>query len=142
MRNGFTLIELLVIIALILIIGLMSVSFYSRSITQNAVANSEDQLVGELRKAQIYSMMGRQNGAWGVNYGSNTITLFQGSTYAGRDTAFDETSSVNTNVSISGFTFLTFFRMTGTPSATPTITVSGNNNSKTITINAQGVVSK
>jgi len=141
-QDGFTLVELIIVVALITIISAMSVAFYSRFLTQNAVANTVDQLVGEFRKAQLYSMMGRQNGTWGVAYNSNKIQLFQGNTFATRNTAFDESFSVNTNISITGFTELTFTKATGTPSASPTITVAGNNNTKIITINSLGVISR
>jgi len=141
-QNGFTLIELLVVIALIALLSLTSVSFYSRSIAQNAVSNAEDQLAGELRKAQLYSMMGRRTGTWGVHYSANTIVLFLGSSFAARTTAFDETVTVSSNVTISGFTELTFAHVTGIPTATPTIVITQNNNTRTITINSQGVVNK
>lgn len=140
--DGFTLIELLLVISIIMVIGTMSVVFFSRFLTQNSVANVSDQLIGQLRKAQIYSMMGRQNGGWGVQFGSNTITLFQGNTYATRNTAFDETFSVNSNISISGFSEIDFTKTTGSPSTTGTYTISGNDTSKQITINSQGVVSR
>lgn len=139
---GFTFIELFLSVSFVLILLLLAVPFYSRFFAQNDVANTADVLVGSLRKAQLYSMMGRRNGTWGVNYSSNTITLFQGSTFATRNSALDERFSVNSAVTITGLTQLTFVRVTGTPSATPTITVAGNNNKKTITINGQGVVSK
>lgn len=137
LSSGVTIIELLIVILLISTIGLLSAPFYSRFLTQNAVENTKDQLVGSFRKAQVYSMMGRQNGTWGVRYGSNTITL-----YLSGNSAFDEIYNVNTNIAIGGFTEITFARITGLPSASPTITISGGNNTKTITINSQGVVSK
>ena len=140
--KGFTLIELLLVIAVVFIISFLSVPFYARFFTQNAVANTVDQLVGEIRKAQIYAVSGKQNGSWGVHFGSNQIVLFQGNSYASRNTAFDESFSVNSNVIVSGLSDVIFSRMTGTPSATPTITISGNGNTKTVSINGQGVVSK
>lgn len=139
---GFTLIELILVIAISFIIGIVAVPFYSRFFTQNAVSNTTDQLTAELRKAQMYSMMGKQNGSWGVNYASNVITLFQGSSYAGRNTAFDEKFNVDNGSSIGGFTSVTFTRGTGTPSATQSITIIGNTVSKIITVNSQGVVNK
>jgi len=139
---GFTFIELIFSLSFVLILSLLAVPFYSRFFAQNDVVNTTDRLVGSLRKAQLYSMMGRQNGTWGVNYSSNTITLFQGSTFSTRNSALDERFSVNSAVTIAGLTQLTFARATGTPSAAPIITVSGNSNTKTITINGQGVVSK
>ncbi len=140
--SGFTLVELLLVISIIIIIGTFSVVFFSRFLTQNAVANTQDQLIGEIRKAQLYAMMGKQNGNWGVNFLSNKITLFQGNSYSGRNNVFDETFSVNANISVAGFTGVIFTKTTGLPDTTGTYTIIGNDTSKPITINSQGVVSR
>lgn len=141
MNKGVTIIELLLVIAIISTLGILSVSFYARFITQNEVLNTVDRLVGSFRKAQIYSMMGKENGAWGVKYTASpkTITL-----YLTEDSGFDETFSVNSNIAIVGFTDILFAKGTGLPniSGQTTITISGGNNSKTININNQGVVSR
>jgi len=139
---GFTLIELLLVISIVLIIGTFSVVFFSRFLTQNAVANSQDQLITELRKAQIYAMMGRQNGNWGVKFGSNKITLFQGNSYDTRNNAFDETFTQNPNIAISGFSEIVFAKATGLPSTSGTYTITGSDSSKQITVNSQGIVSR
>lgn len=139
--NGFTLIELIIIVAIVLILGTSSYSFYSRFFLQNEVSNTTDQLSGQIRKAQIYAMSGRQNGNWGVHYTSPTLSLFQGNSYATRNPAFDEVIAINNNVTISGFTEIIFARKTGIPSSTPTITISGGNTEKTLTINTQGITS-
>lgn len=137
--KGITIIELLIVILLISTLGVMSVSFYSRFLTQNAVDNATTRLVNSLRKAQIYSMSGRQNGVWGVKYTTSPkeITL-----YLTGNSAFDESFTVSSNITVGNFTDISFARVTGTSSASSTITISGNNNSKTITINNQGVVSR
>ncbi len=148
--NGFTLIELLLTVSIISVIGILSTGFYSRFLLQNAVANTSDQLIADLRKAQMYSMTGKYNltnTTWGVRYGSNTITLFLGSSYATRNSAFDETFTVSPSVTISGFTELVFAKTTGlptggNPSNTPTIVISGGSSSKTITVNSQGIASR
>src|SRR6266567_3705331 len=137
--SGFTLIELLLVISIVLILGTMGTALGSRFLTQNGVANASDQLIGDFRQAQMNAMMGKKNGNWGVNYSSNKITLYLGTSYAARTTAFDTTFTVPTSITISGFTDLDFYRMTGTASATPTITISGSGETKTITVNSQGV---
>ena len=139
--EGFTLIELLLVISIVLIIGTFSVVVFSRFLTQNAVANTQDQLIGQLRKAQIYAMMGKQNDSWGVRFGSNTITLFKGPSYALRNTAFDETFSENANIS-TNFTEIFFIKTTGLPSITGTYTITGNDSSKQVIVNSQGVTSR
>ena len=139
---GFTLIELLVVVGIMTTLAFMSVSFYSRFFLQNAVANTVDQVVGTLRKAQTYSMMGKNDDKWGVNYSASKITLFKGSAL-GVNPAFNESFTVNSNVTITGLTETTFARGTGIPSGILSITVSStNNNSKTITVNSQGVTSE
>lgn len=140
--RGFTLIELLLVISIVLIIGTFSAVFYTRFLTQNAVSDTQDQLIGQLRKAQIYSMMGKQNGAWGVKYSSVTkkITL-----YLTGNSAFDENFTTNNNVIINGFSDLSFTRITGLPpggSYPLTYTIIGNGLSKQVIVNSQGVISR
>lgn len=141
--RGFTLIELLLVIAIVSIIAMLSSPFYSRFLLQNAVTNTADQMVGSLRKAQTYSMAGRQGSEWSVNYSGNAITLYKGSSFAGRDASFDEKFSVVQTVNVSGITNISFARVTGLPTPSGAdITISSGNNSKTVTVNSQGVVGR
>src|SRR5687767_13004096 len=102
-QSGFTLIEIILVVAIVLGLAGMTPTFYSRFLLQNAASNTADQLVGSIRKAQLYSMVGKQDSAWSVNYSSNTITVFKGINFGGRDQGFDEKFSVNPNVTISNF---------------------------------------
>lgn len=140
--SGFSLIELLLVMALITVIGSFSAVIFSRFLTQTATTNFQDQMIGQLRKAQLYSMMGRQNSGWGVQFSGNTLVLFKGNTYATRTPALDESFSENPNLSITGFSEIDFTKGTGTPSASGTFTIVGNENSKTFTVNSQGVVTR
>lgn len=140
--KGFTFIELILVVALISIVTAMSAVFYTRFLTQNAVLNTVDQLVGQMHKAQIYAMSGRQGSNWGVNYSSSVIILYSGNSYLARNNVFDEKFSVNSNITVSGFSDINFNRLTGVPNVTPTITITGNNNTKSIIINSQGGISR
>lgn len=143
-RAAFTLIELLLVLAIMAVIGAMSAPIYSRFLTQNAVSNTVDQLVQDVRKAQFYAMTSRKSttSGWGVRFGSQTITLYQGTSFAARNQALDETFTVNPNITVSGLTDLNFPRVSGIPVAGATITVSGMGNNKTITVNSQGMVTR
>ena len=146
-NSGFTLIELLLVVALVTSLGTLTTAYTARFLTQNAVQNAQDQIVGDLRKAQMYTMMGKGSlGKWGVNYSSNKITLYTtNTTFAARNTAFDETFSVNSAVSVTPFD-LSFSLATASPNATQTITINAPNiagiGSKTVTLNAQGMVTR
>jgi hypothetical protein len=83
-------------------------------------------------------MTGKQNNTWGVRYTTSPkkITL-----YLTGNSAFDESFTVSDNITVTGFD-ISFARITGIPSTFGTITISGNNSNKTITVNEQGVVSR
>lgn len=140
-KRGFTLIELLLVIAIITILSTLSVAFYSRFLTQNATLNNVDQVVADIRKAQIYAISGHRNSNWGVNYANSEIILYSGPNYAGRTQALDEKFSVNPNITISGLNDINFAKSTGISSAA-TITITANNTTKTVTVNSLGVVSR
>lgn len=140
--GGFTLIELLLVVAIILVLSALSSTFYSRFLLQNAVDNGVDQVVGSLRKAQIYSMESKWGDNWSVNFNNNTIVLYKGLSFAGRDHSFDETFSVNSNVAVLGLDNISFARGTGLPSSTATITVAGNGQNKVVNLNSQGMVER
>lgn len=141
--KGFTFIELLVVVSIVLTLSVMSSVFYSRFLTQNNVSNVQDQLLSSLRKAQIYAMMERRGGDWGVHYGSNKIVVFQGSTYAGRNAALDEFFDLAGTITITGFIDIIFTRITGLPSSSGIITISGpNNTTKQVIVNSEGVASR
>lgn len=148
--RGVTLLELLLTVSIISIIGLMSTGFSARFFRQNDVINTTERLVHSLRKAQTYSMTGKYNSTkndWGVHYGSNRITMFLSDAsspdpYTSRTVAFDEVWNVNSAVTITGLTQIVFGNSTGLPSTTATITISGGNTSRTVTVNSQGVVSR
>ena len=130
MGKGFTLIELLLVMAIVLSVSVLSGPFYSRFLGQNAAAETTDQIVQSLRKAQFYAMESRKSGnsGWGVKYAGNTLTVYQGSTYDGRNTALDERFEVGSAVDVWGLGEVNFARGTGLPtvvsvtSPTPTPT--------------------
>lgn len=141
-KAGFTFVELILLVGMILILTTMSTAFYSRFINQNSVANASDQIVMQLRKAQMYAMMGKQNSNWGVGYSSNTITLYRGPVFSGHNSAFDENFTVPISVTITGLSDVNFTKTTGVTSAS-SITISDQDgNSFTVDVNDLGVVSK
>jgi len=141
-QRGFTLIELLLAITIIFILAGLSTPFYARFLNQTSVIAVEDQLVGQLRKAQTYAGAGRQGSDWGVYIGPVSIILFRGTSYAQRVIAFDETFTHANSISTTGITEVVFTHPAGIPSTTGSISVSGLGNTRTITINSEGSISR
>ena len=119
MRRGVTMIELILVVGLVTLVVGISGGFYSRFLTQNAVANTTDQLVESLRKAQTYAMAGKENSNWVVAYQGGAIVFYRGNSYATRVSAFDEVTSVNSSLTVSGLTDINFARVTGLPTVIP-----------------------
>lgn len=137
---GFTLIELMLVIVILLIITGVAAPFYSRFLLQNDTALIADQISGQLRKAQIYSISGKFNNSWGLYKDGNTLVLFAGPNFLNRNPRFDETFSLNPNINITGLNEIIFTRPEGIPSTVLNITVSSYLGSKNITVNSQGMV--
>jgi prepilin-type N-terminal cleavage/methylation domain-containing protein len=139
--RGFTLIELILVVVILLVITGVAAPFFSRFLLQNDTALISDQIAGQLRKAQIYSISGRFNYPWGLYKNGNDLILFAGSNFSSANPRFSETFSLNPNITITGLNEIVFTRPNGIPSTILTITVSSPvNSSKTITVNAQGMV--
>lgn len=141
-RAGFSLIELLLALAIMMVVGTFSTVFYTRSLAQQSIDTTQDQVLGMLRKSQTYAANSRSGGAWGVRYSASTFTLFQGNSYATRTTALDENYSIPSSLSVTGLTEVVFAKSTGLPATTPTITISNTAGTRAINVTAQGVVTR
>ena len=144
MQKGFTLIELLVVIVIIAVITVIGISTFSSAVPKNQIEVEADRVVEMVRRAQSRTISGDQNGVWGVHLTANNITLFQGASYAARDTAFDEAFAFSNSVTASGLTDIVFEIRTGETVNTGTITLSSTDSSDivAIVVNAAGRVSK
>lgn len=141
-QSGFTLLEVLLSIAVITIIAGISVPIYQLLQVRNNLDIATVAIAQTLRRAQTLSQAVASDTSWGVAIASETITLFQGTSYATRDTAFDEVFETSINVVPSGVSEIVFTKFTGLPQTTGTITLTSNTNeTRIITVNAKGMVS-
>jgi prepilin-type N-terminal cleavage/methylation domain-containing protein len=141
-RAGFTLLELLISIAMIGALAAMSVPVYQTFQVKNDIDVARSVAAQSLRRAQTKARAMDGDETWGVHFQAGSITLFQGSSYATRDTDFDEIYEPADIIGFSGLTEVTFAKLTGEPSATGTLTMSSAaNQSRSLTINDKGTVS-
>lgn len=140
-EKGFTLIELIVVIAIFIIFIAVSESaffnFQSHSNLEIATVN----LVESLRHAKANAQQVQGDSKWGVEIFGSQITVFSSSSdYNHRNLALDQASTLTSGVSSGGLSEIVFEKVTGTTLNSGTITLSGNNGSKVITINAKGTI--
>lgn len=139
--KGFTLLEVLLSVALIGIISGVSM-FLSHSFQTQSALDTAARSYGEFsRRAQIRSGGVENDTSWGVNISSSTITLFQGTVFALRESSFDETYVIPSNVTVSGVQEIIFTKVTSTPSPFGTTTFSNRKGeSRAVFINQKGIV--
>ncbi|HSX33338.1 MAG TPA: prepilin-type N-terminal cleavage/methylation domain-containing protein [Candidatus Saccharimonadales bacterium] len=138
---GFTLIEMLLCVAIISLLVGMASPVYISFVERNDLSIATQTIAAMLTRAQTYARAANFDDAWSVDVQSTTVTLFEGITFATRNTTRDEAYSIPGSVT-PGFTGdIVFARFTGVPTSTPTVTLTGlTGDTRTITLNAKGVV--
>lgn len=141
-RQGFTLVEVLLSVAVIAVLAGISAPVFSRLSTKNDLDTAVVSLAQSWRRVQALSMANDGDTVWGVKVGAGSITVFKGTSFASRDTNYDETFTLPLTISVSGaVTEITFNKLTGTPSATGTVSLTSFGDTTTLTINSKGTVS-
>lgn len=125
-QRAFSLMELIVVIAVALILSSISLNtFFNVSETQ-ALEKDVNYVISFIEKARLQTVNSKNNSAYGVQFASSSVTLYQGSTYtagASTNTRFDfspkvEMSALNLSQSKQG---VSFELITGKSNATGTI---------------------
>lgn len=146
--RGLTVVELLVVIGIITLLVAASVPAYWNFLNRYQLdANAED-MAQVLRLAQSKTMQSEGDVVWSVHLVSGaggSFTLFQGSTFVTRDTAFDEAHDLPASLSLSSTTpdaDISFVKVEGSTADTGTITLDwpGGIESRVIGVNAAGRV--
>ena len=138
-KAGFTLLEMLISLAIIASLSALSFPFISSFQKRNDLEVATNTAVQTIRRAQSLSMASEGDSTWGLSVISGDIVLYKGANYAARDTTYDEKYSISTGIAATGVTDVSFAKLTGVPSATGTLTLTGGD-TKVITINGKGVV--
>ncbi|HEY1074645.1 MAG TPA: type II secretion system protein [Patescibacteria group bacterium] len=87
--SGFTLIELIVVIGIFSMLLLVSLPFTLNSIVSAQLNRERDTLIPLLQSARDQSYANLRGRDTGVKINSSNYTLFEGTTYASRDTSHD-----------------------------------------------------
>ena len=130
-QRGFTLIEILIVVGIIILFLGLSI-LQLRSFQQvSYLQGTGKEVVAALRLAKSRTLASEEALQYGVYFDAISIPsqyiLFQGSSYVARDTVKDEIAVLQKTIEISaifldGGNEVVFERITGSPSATGTIT--------------------
>mgnify|MGYP001025979446 FL=1 len=132
---------MMLVIALLVAIGGISVPVYQVLQVKNDLDVAAYTVAQTLRRAQVLSQSGTEDSVWGVRVEEGGVILFKGANFAGRDQSFDEVAEISSNMVLSGIQEVIYSKVVGEPQTTGGIVLTTSNNDvKTITINAKGIV--
>ena len=143
---GITIIELLAAVAIMGILGAVSVSVFSKLANNSSLDRDVTIINSYIEKARTESINSVNSLEHGIKFEANKITVFKSVTFSAgnTETYYDipgksRISAINLT---GGATTVYFNKLTGAPSVTGTVVVSQTNGSetRTITIYATGIV--
>ncbi|HSX18140.1 MAG TPA: type II secretion system protein [Candidatus Saccharimonadales bacterium] len=140
---GFTLIELMLSIAIVSLLAGLSLPVYASFNNRNDLDLATQNVASTLRRAETYSRGAKADNSWGVERQSGKVTLFKGTSFVGRDTTFDESTTIPPSVALSGLNEVLFSKLSGLPTTTGNIILTlttGGSETRTVNINAKGVI--
>lgn len=138
---GFTLLEVLLSVAIIGMLTGVSLPVYESFVRRNDLDLTAQSIAAMLRRAQTYARAVSSDSAWSVEIQSSAVTLFQGTSFGARNTAFDETLNVPASITPGGLGEVQFTKFSAAPNTTGNITLaSTTNDTRTIIVNAKGMV--
>jgi len=146
---GFTLIELLIVIGITLVLTVAAVPIYGNLQVSAQLNENTSQIVQTMRIARERSSARVNNASHGVYFEINASSadryiLYQGATYATRDTAYDRPTTLDNALTLSTTLIgsdVAFSKGLSSPTATGTVMLTHDaTGSKEIIINGAGLI--
>ena len=134
-QSGITLIEVLLVIGLVSILAASATPFLSRFIQQNNLEVTTDYTIGFLRKAQMYTMLGKNDAVWGVCITGSTLRLYTGTC---SEPIIHDDYTIPPRISITGLTDVSFTKGRGEPVTPVSITITSDLGVNTMSLNTAG----
>lgn len=113
--RGFTLIEVLLAMALLAILFGVGTSLLSQAYGDFSLYTEEKRFADVLRRAEYLAFSNQGGSSHGVSLQADSFVLFRGSSYAERDSRFDEMYGKPTNFSFVGPNEVVFSQISGFP---------------------------
>lgn len=133
--------EIVLSVALIAILGVIATPLYRSYLVISDLNTAVFTVVQSLRRAQVLSQAVESDSSWGLKTQNESIFIFKGTSFAARDTEFDETFSVSSSVSFSGLQEVVFEKLSGLPGTTGTFVLSTDaGQSRNVVVNEVGMV--
>jgi len=113
--RGFTLIEIMLTVAALFIISTTVITSSLLMLRANDLDLAIATTTQSLRAAQLRARAADGDAQWGVSIRVGAITLFRGSSFAARNSAYDETADLASTITPSGITEIVYAKNSGLP---------------------------
>ena len=141
MSRGFTSIEVLLSVVLVGVLVSFSAVVYQSLQNRTLLDTTMTAVRTSYFRAQMLARTGYADGMWGVYATTSQVIVFQGASYAARDTNYDEVTTIPDTMVLGGLPEVVFSQLTGLPDTTGTMTIaSPDGGERTVTITNEGVV--
>ncbi|KND51640.1 MAG: hypothetical protein ABA06_00065 [Parcubacteria bacterium C7867-001] len=140
-KRGFSLLEIVLAVALVTLVFSGAMFAFESIPAQHDLSDAARAGETLLWLASARARAMSEDDSWGVHFANDAITLYKGTSFASRDTSFDERISVF--VTVSGTTDYVFSKGTGYPLSVGETTLSSDSlvESRTISASAYGAIS-
>lgn len=145
-NKGITLIEILASIAIMLLLGSISISVFSRLANTTSLDRDVSIVASYIEKARTEAINSVDSLVHGVKFETNKVTVFKNTRYslANEEVYYDiPGKTIISNISLAGgATSIYFNKLTGSPNVTGTITLAlfDGTSERFITIYATGII--
>jgi hypothetical protein len=110
------------------------VIFMTKFLGQSNLRSEHTLVLSLLKEARAFSLANRNGKPHGVKVLASTYVIFEGWTYAGRNSTYDATYNRDTNTTVTGASEILFYNLSG-KSATTTLTFANPATTTTYAIN-------
>jgi len=133
--------EVILVIAVVALAAGLSIPIYQSFQIKNELDIAAETTVKTLRRSQMQAVATDGDANWGIKIQTGNIVFFRGTSYAARDTAYDENIEISSNITPGGLSEIVFTKMSGESNATGAITLTSSlGDSRSITINSKGKI--
>ncbi|MBI3589732.1 MAG: prepilin-type N-terminal cleavage/methylation domain-containing protein, partial [Candidatus Liptonbacteria bacterium] len=99
-NSGVTLLEVLLVVAILAILLIFSIPVYESVQTRNDLSIAVMNSAHALRRAKLLAEASDGDASWGVKFGTSTLVLFRGLSFATRNPSFDEIFDLPSSIKI------------------------------------------
>ncbi len=122
-RKGFSLFEVMMVVGIIGIATTMSIPMLHQYQIRSDLETASSTITQAVGRARTRAQSGEKDSDWGFYVPKETV--YKGDSYDTRDPSFDESYPIPPSITVAGITDVSFAKITGLPSTTGEIILTG-----------------